>query len=135
MWVRETMNMANVQADELTTLQAAIRYHVGNIVRERMDSDTLENLGLRAESPRERSVEKRERNTEVLTIFGNGGHEITDANEIIVAARMMEAALARISLDEVAKMSPKARKAVREALTGVADRVDALLAVTSSRRE
>ncbi len=135
LWVRETMTLASIQADELGTVQAAIRYHVGNIVRERMNEDELQNLGLSATSPRERSVAKRERNTSVLTLFGNGGAAIADADEIVVAAHMMEAALARISLDEVAGMNAKDRKAVGAALESVADRVNALVAVAGSRRK
>lgn len=134
-WVRETMGLANIQKDELTTVQAAIRYHVGNIMRDRMDADTLASIGLTSSSPRERSVAKRAKNSEVLTIFGNGGAQIEDPAEIILAAQMMEAALARIPLESIAAMTPTDKKAVHAALEGAADRVNALVAVAGARRK
>lgn len=134
-WVRETMGLASIQADELTTIQAAIRYHVGNIVRERMDSDTLQGLGLRSSSPKQRSVEKRGRHNEVLNIFGSGGSEITDADEIRIAVGMMEAALMRVSVEAILDMDAKTRKAVREALEGAQERLHELAEAAGSRRK
>ncbi len=134
-WVRETMRLASVQAEELPTVQAAIRYHVGNIVRERMDADTIEGLGLRSSSPKQRSVEKRGRHSEVLNFFGNGGAEITDANDMQVAVGMMEAAVARIPLEAVAGQDAATRKKIRESLESLQDRLHDLHAVASSRRK
>jgi hypothetical protein len=134
-WVRETMSQASVQASELATVQAAIRYHVGNIVRERMDPDTLQGLGLRASSPKQRSVEKRGRHSEVLTIFGSGGQAITSGEEILLAVGMMDAALARVSLDSVAGLDAKTRKAVREAVEALEERLHTLGAAAGPRRK
>lgn len=135
LWVRETMGQASIQADELTTVQAAIRYHVGNIVRERMDSDTLKSLGLRDASPRERSVEKRGRSSEVLAIFGSGGQAIADAAEIIVAARLIEGAFARVDLEAVAGLDAESKKRVREALEAAEARVNAVKGAITARRK
>ncbi|CCQ44650.1 putative uncharacterized domain protein [Pseudarthrobacter siccitolerans] len=129
------MRLADVQQGELTTVQAAIRYHIGNIVRERMDADTIEGLGLRSSSPKQRSVEKRGRQSEVLNIFGNGGAEIADADEILVAVGMMEAALARMSVGAIAGMDAKTRKPIREALDSVCERLHVLGDAAGSRRK
>lgn len=134
-WVRETMRLANIQQDELSTVQAAIRYHVGNIMRDRMDPETLASIGLNSSSPKQRSVEKRAKNSEILTIFGNGGSEIVDAAEIVLAAQMVESAYARISLEAIAGMSSKEKKLVHDAMEKVADRVNALVAVAGARRK
>jgi hypothetical protein len=134
-WVRETMRLADVQQADLTTVQAAIRYHIGNIVRERMDADTIEGLGLRSSSPKQRSVEKRGRNSEVLSIFGNGGQELVAADEILVAVGMMEAALARVSAEAVAAMDAKTRKTIRASLEGVESRLHELAEAAGARRK
>ncbi|MFD0044759.1 hypothetical protein ACFVGV_06165 [Pseudarthrobacter scleromae] len=134
-WVRETMRLADVQQSNLTTVQAAIRYHIGNIVRERMDADTIQGLGLRSSSPKQRSVEKRGRHSEVLNIFGNGGAEIVDPDEIVVAVGMMEAALARMSVEAIAGMDAQTRKTIREAIEGVELRLHDLAAAAGSRRK
>lgn len=111
-WVREVMSDAHVPGDDLSTVQAAVRYHSGNILRERLDAATLADLGLRSESPRERSIEKRERYSETLSLFA-GGARIESAEEIQAAVAMMDAALRRISL---ASLAPKERRAAAGAL-------------------
>jgi hypothetical protein len=124
-WVRETMSLANVPGDEISSLQAAIRYHTGGYLREKLDSDTLVSLGLREASPRERSVEKRERYSEVLSLFG-AGPRIEGAEDVIRAAELMESTLRRVSLDAVAKMPKKDREAIREAMTTLCKHADAV---------
>ncbi|WVX87946.1 hypothetical protein SEA_SNEK_26 [Arthrobacter phage Snek] len=121
-WVREVMSSANIPGDEVTSLQAAIRYHSGNVLRDRLDGDTIDDLGLRKESPRERSVEKRERTSGTLNLFG-GGHELVDAEEILQACRLMEAALSRVN---VSALSPKKRREARAALARVAEKAAGL---------
>lgn len=123
-WVRETMRTADIQKDDLTTVQAAIRYHVGNVVRERMDDGALKDLGLNRSSPRERSVEKRGRNSEILNIFGSGGAEIGSPEEVLLALRSIHVALTRISLDELAGMDRSRRNEVGDALESIQERVD-----------
>jgi hypothetical protein len=134
-WVRETMRTADIQKGELTTVQAAIRYHVGNVVRERMDDGALMDLGLSKSSPRERSVEKRGRNSEILAIFGAGGAEIATPEEVLLTVRSIGVALARISQAELAGMGARRREEIRESLETVQERVNELVAVASSRRK
>jgi hypothetical protein len=119
-WVRECMSMANVPADDVTTVQAAIRYHSGNILRDRLDQDTLDSLGLRSASPRERSVEKRERNSGTLSLFGAGA-PIDDVAVIESAAGLVETFLRRINLDELATRD---RKRVAAALESMRNRAN-----------
>lgn len=128
LWVREIMSGANVPGDEITSLQAAIRYHSGNMLREKLDDDTLADLGLKKSSPRERSVEKRERTSGTLNLFG-GGAEITDPEDIIRACSLIEAALKRVNAATIAKLPAKARRETREALRSVAERAEELAGV------
>lgn len=124
-WVREVMSAAHVPGDEVTSLQAAIRYHSGNLLRDRLDEEELGELGLRKESPRERSIEKRERSSGTLNIFG-GGAELASVEEILQLCTLTERALARVNVDSLAKLPAKDRKAAREALRRVATRAEEL---------
>ncbi|QOP65085.1 hypothetical protein PQE12_gp25 [Arthrobacter phage Adumb2043] len=128
LWVREVMSGAHVPGDDVTSLQAAIRYHSGNMLRERLDDDTLADLGLKKSSPRERSIEKRERTSSTLNLFG-GGAEIADPEDIIRACALIEAALKRVNAATVAKLPTKERREARAALLQVAKRAEELAGV------
>ncbi|WNN93982.1 hypothetical protein SEA_NITRO_26 [Arthrobacter phage Nitro] len=125
LWVREVMTGAHVPPEDVTSLQAAIRYHSGNMLRERLDDDTLEDLGLKKLSPRERSIQKRERTSGTLNLFG-GGAEISDPEDIIRACTLIEAALKRVNASTIAKLPAKARRETRAALLSVAVRAEEL---------
>lgn len=128
-WVREVMSAAHVPAEDVTSLQAAIRYHSGNLLRDRLDEDLLEDLGLRKKSPRERSVEKRERTSGTLNIF-SGGAELATVEEITQLCTLAERALVRVNAATIAKFPAKDRKAAREALARLAERANELSGVT-----
>lgn len=66
MWVRDTVTDAGVPKEEHATVQSAVRYHVGNVLRERLDEETREEYGLIQRSPRERSADRRESRTAIL---------------------------------------------------------------------
>ena len=116
-WVREVTSLANVPADSLSSTQAAIRYHVGNVLRERLDDDQLAELGLRKESPRERSVEKRERISEALALV-SGGTALDDADAILDAAKAITGILRRIN---ASGLTPAERRRAKDALQEVCD--------------
>ncbi len=117
-WVREVMSQASVPGSDLSTIQAAIRYHTGNVLRDRLDDGALEELGLRSASPRERSVEKRERNSETLALFGAGA-PISDPEVVESAAALVGTFLRRIALDDLAA---KDRKRIAAALRDMCER-------------
>lgn len=114
-WVREVMSLGGVPADVLASTQAAIRYHVGNILRDRLDDDQIEALGLRKESPRERSVEKRERTSSALALV-SGGQAIESLEDITAAASAVVGILRRIN---VSGLTGARRKAAVSALQDV----------------
>jgi hypothetical protein len=133
-WVRETFTLASVPNEDRATVQAAIRYHTGNILRDgRVDADTLEDLGLRAESPRERSTEKRIAQTATLSIF-SGGQEITDGAQIVSALHLMEVALRRVSVDAVGGMDAATRTALADAAHRVYTRAKQLAEAGKKRK-
>jgi hypothetical protein len=114
------MGMANVPGDEVSSLQAAIRYHAGNILRRRLDQNTIDDLGLMRSSPRERSIAKREDTSETLSIF-RGGAAFETPEEILRMCQLISAALVRVSAAHIAALPPMDRREVRAALRSVAD--------------
>lgn len=68
-WYGDVLGDASVPMGERAQVQAAIRYHVGNILRERLDAETLGRLGLRAPSPRERNALQRAERSALLKSF------------------------------------------------------------------
>jgi hypothetical protein len=128
-WVGDTMTLANIPREDVSSLQASIRYHTGNVLRDgRLDEETLADLGLRSESPRERSLEKRSAHSATLSIFGGGGAAITDGDELLSALRMVEGALRRVDLVAVGALPAGKRtdiagaaEAVYKPLKGIAD--------------
>lgn len=108
-WTREAYDRAGTPEAELSRLQASVRYHVGNLMRERLDPDEVADLGLREASPRERAVEKRERTSETLSLFG-GGYPITTPDEAMVALSVLEVTLRRIAGEAVAGSGEARRK-------------------------
>lgn len=57
--VREVYADAGVSPSDRSRVQSAIRYHVGNVLRERYQAEELERLGIMAESPYEKTKERR----------------------------------------------------------------------------
>lgn len=124
-WVREIMSKAHVPADEVTNLQAAIRYHTGNVLRDRLEDDVIASLGLKKQSPRERSVEQRERAAETLNFF-TGGPAIDSAEDIQAVCKLIETALRRVNAKTIKTMPAKSRRETKAALLRVAEYAEEL---------
>lgn len=122
-WVREAFSLANVPADEITRVQGAIRWHYGAALRAHLTPEQIEDLGLRDATPAERSVEKRARQSEVLSIFA-AGPELDDIDSIASALHLTELALRRVSTESIQRLSAVRRKEVREAARSVGEILD-----------
>lgn len=66
-FVRDLYADAGVVRDEQASLQAAVRYHVGAVLRERLDDETLAEYDLIPRSPKERSADRRESKAALLS--------------------------------------------------------------------
>ena len=64
-FIAEVYGNAGVTRDDLASEQAAVRYHVGNVVRERVSDADLEDAGYRVASPRQRSIDRRSARSEL----------------------------------------------------------------------
>lgn len=58
--IREVYSLGEIPKESLDTVQAALRYHVGNLLRDRAPADELEGVGLIKLSPKKRLALRRE---------------------------------------------------------------------------
>lgn len=58
--VAEMYRASGVPEDSTSNMQAAIRYHIGNVLRERLTEDELRAAGLSVDSPLDRARTRRE---------------------------------------------------------------------------
>lgn len=133
-WVREQLGDAGVPDSERSRLLAAVRYHTGAVLRERLDDETLERYGLRSESPRERAVEQREQVAETLAFFSGGGR-VTDPDDVISLARIVRAALARVDVAAIRALPAADKRRVREALAPVHEHHEEIVKAAGGRRK
>lgn len=127
--VREAMEEAGVPLDIRPTAQAAIRYHISALLRERVDAETLEDLGLRRETAKERGISYRRAARQRSSLVGAGA-PIEDPAAIAEALRAVSLSLRRISPGALARAPEDVRDAAAEALDTAAERLSALLEVT-----
>ncbi|WP_454051457.1 hypothetical protein [Cellulomonas sp. Marseille-Q8402] len=73
-FVGELFSEANVPRELAPTIQASLRYHTGNLVRESVAEADLSAAGFQSRAtPRERSAERRRRRGEAITLLESGG--------------------------------------------------------------
>lgn len=131
-WVRETMTLAGVPTDELANVQSAIRYHTGNIVRERLSEEQLEDAGLTAAGPRERAAALREHQAEVLALV-DGGAMIADGASLRQLASVIRKALRRVDRSAASGLTPELSAATRGDLLAVAELASELAGAVPAR--
>lgn len=132
--IGEVWSLASVPKDDLHTVSAAIRYHVGNVLRERLDDETLEAIGLRAESPRARSVEKRERQSVLLQAM-RPGPGLGEGLDILRSLTAAHALLGRVPSGAFRDLEdPTQRKAARTLLNDLQTDLDRLQKDSRRRR-
>lgn len=85
--VREIMSRANVEGSERARVMNAIRYHLGNILREKFTPEQLEEFGLDPRSPLARQKADREQRSRVLRVAVAPEEVITDPGEVMAALR------------------------------------------------
>jgi hypothetical protein len=130
--VGEIYSDAGVQRGDRSSVRAAIGYHVGNVLRERLSPEELDDLGFRTLSPRDRSVEKREKQNAVLGMFRTGPAPST-VDEAMHAFTAAKALLARVPDEAVVGARAEERRAVVELLSEVSDEAARLTAAARRR--
>lgn len=119
-WVRDVYATARVPAEDLTRVQTAVRYHVNNIIHDRLDPETLESIGLRAESTRERSMEQRAQKSDTLRLVEPGAP--FKPEDMPAVARILADMARRIDPETLKGLSNGERAPITEALAIVAEK-------------
>ena len=127
--IAEIYRDAGVPADKLDTVQAALRYHVGNLIRDRADGMALAAVGLTNIAPRERLNRNREI-VAALAASGSVGEVTGDPLRLIAGA---EALLDHVDESALRNLRGKERVAAKHALAGLRDRAEALRAMIEGR--
>ncbi|WDS52131.1 hypothetical protein SEA_UTZCHIPS_25 [Microbacterium phage UtzChips] len=94
-FVAEALTEAGVPRENRAALQAAIRYHVSPLLRERFGEE-VEALGLEPGSSVERARRRKERDSRILSVFA-GGSEINDPSDVSLVANLARLAVTRVS--------------------------------------
>jgi hypothetical protein len=123
-WMRETQSRAG---NPPSTLMASVRYHISNVLRERVSAEDLEEAGLHTSSAREKGAVRREERSLRASLLG-AGPEITDADDIVDVLRAMETTLQRIRPDERASSNPTDVHRISTVAARVAGLADGVLA-------
>lgn len=120
--IHDIYQRAHVPTDRYDTVQAALRYHVGNLLRDRVSADDLAAVGLSGVSPKQRLARTRE----VVSALSKSGEitELTgDPVRLLIYA---EALLDHIAEDALDGLSAPEKAAGRIALEGLAARIKVL---------
>ncbi|UDL14800.1 hypothetical protein SEA_GRETCHEN_26 [Microbacterium phage Gretchen] len=119
-FVTEAQDEAGIPRDDRASLQAAIRYHVSPLLRERY-AEEVEALGLSAGSSVERGRRRKERDAHVIALFA-GGSALDNPAEVSMVAN-----LARLGVSRVAGWptgtTPQQRERIREEYRNLAEAV------------
>lgn len=110
-FVGEAFSSADVPADSVSSVQAAVRYHVSSALRARLDAQTLESLDLVKASARARSTAKRSRQSSMLSTV-SGGAAFEDAESIERALAAVAGILGRIPESAVKGLAADERRQV-----------------------
>jgi len=127
--IHEVYSKARVSRDDLDTVQSALRYHVGNRLRETVDADELAASGLAPASPKARKAKAREI-VAALSTAGSVGAITGDPVRLVVYADVLLDAV----VDEALRAVTRREKiAARHALHSIAERLPALLALVNGK--
>lgn len=121
-WVREIYSEANIADDDRATIQSAIRYHVGAVLRATLDEDTLQAYGLLPQTPRERSKDRRQNRSALLTALNS--REIAGGALLALSTAFM--VLTRVDPAEIVALPERERVVADNTLADLEKRVRAI---------
>jgi hypothetical protein len=128
MWVRQTAIDAGYPPDEVSTVLAAVRYHVGDALRRRIGEEHVVELGLTGETARERSIGKRERASRVLSLVNGQGAETPE--DVVELLRLFVGALGRVDAGTVRSASAEVAATIAEEVAAARTRLTQVLAAS-----
>lgn len=124
----EIYRRAGVPKERLDTIQAAMRYHIGNLIRERASREELLAVGLTTTAPRDRNAETRE----ALRALSAAAGGKTPRHDVSRLAVYSQALLEFIDDAAVARLDDAHAGVARIALERVQSRSAELLALLAA---
>ncbi|AWY04862.1 hypothetical protein PBI_FLOOF_25 [Microbacterium phage Floof] len=119
-FVTQAQDEAGVPRDDRASVQAAIRYHVSPLLRERY-AEEVEALGLSAGSSVERGRRRKERDARVVAVFA-GGSELSDIHDVELVANLARLGVSRVS-GWPSGATPQQKRRIREEFENLAGAV------------
>ncbi|OZV74756.1 hypothetical protein CA850_29705 [Micromonospora echinospora] len=118
-FIRSLYVKTGYDRDDAKTVQTAIRFHVGNLVRDRLSPEVVEDLGLKPEHATDRMKDyRRVRSAVVATARESASSGNPDALRALAAAHVV---LSKVSTAEVAALSGREREQARAVLARLKD--------------
>lgn len=129
--IGQVYERAHVPPEHMVSVQAAVRYHVGNLLRETAGQDELEQVGLTTVSPRQRLTRHRQLVDALAAAAAPSDHPNGDAARLATYA---EALLENIDVsDATLEATDPARLGAAEVSLGnIAAHADSLLAALAA---
>lgn len=121
-FVGDIYSDAGLTGEEAATVQAAVRYHVGIVLRERLDDETLAEYGLISRNPRERSSDRRAEKSALVSALKH--REV--AGGALLAVSTAFTLLTGLDAKELSRLAPREAAVADETLADVERRVKAL---------
>lgn len=118
-FVRDLYDDAGIQRAEQPRIQAAVRYHIGSVLRERLDDATLAEYELIPKSPRERSQDRRGNRTALLNALT--AREVSGGSLLALSAAYT--LLSKLSLDDLETLDGREREVAAATLADLERRV------------
>lgn len=125
---RELYAEAGFPHDQAQAVQAAVRYHVGNIVRQRLSVDELADHGLRDVGPKQRARLSRDAQSALMRSFRQSADPDVVRN-VAAALHLLD----RVAADRVAALTDGDREVVRALATAAAERARAVADTAAPR--
>lgn len=124
---------AGLPPDSLDNMQASLRYHIGNVLREVAPADDLAVLGLKSKTPKDRVQDQRDRLAALARAGAaqeESGNARADVRRMVTGAEIVLARVADEALDD---LDEDGAAAVAKSLEAVVARATALLAELEPR--
>ncbi len=105
--IADVVTGAGIVPMDKGSVMAAVRYHAGNILRDRYTAEELADYGLLPVKPVQRQQAERAANSRALRAAENGNEKITDLFEIQKALRMSANLLDSVEIKGLSKVDRK----------------------------
>lgn len=121
-WLRAVYDAAHVPKAELASMQSTLRYHIGAVIRDRLDSKTLAEYGFQEHSPREKSNEWHRNKTAALSALTSRDL----AGGALMALTAAHTVLAKAAPSDLADLDPRSAEVADATLSDLERRVAVL---------